>query len=101
MPTAVSHAIPTSVIPALAAGISIRSARPRCCGFSVDRVPARYPRRSGDPCITPFLPQQGEVPKAEGVLLHQGLSGTRAGRTPLYLRCRPGNKCFPGRSVVR
>ena len=60
MPTAVSHAIPTSVIPALAAGISIRSARPRCCGFGVDRVPARYPRRSGDLCITPFLPQQGE-----------------------------------------
>ncbi len=55
----------------------------------------------GDLCIIPFLPQQGEVPKAEGVLLRQALSGTHAGRTPLYLRCRPGNKCFPGRSVVR
>ena len=60
-----------------------------------------YPRTAGDLCIISFLPLQGEVPKAEGVLLHQVLSGTRAGRSPLYLRCRPGNKCFPGRSVVR
>ena len=36
----------------------------------------------GDLCIIPFLPQQGEVPKAEGVLLRQALSGTHAGRTP-------------------
>ena len=55
----------------------------------------------GGLCIIPFLPLQGEVPKAEGVLLHQVPSGTRAGRTPLYLRSRPGNKCFPRRSVVR
>ena len=32
--------------------------------------------------MIPFLHQQGEMPKAEGVLLHQVLSVTRTGRTP-------------------
>ena len=40
------------------------------------------PALAGDPCIISFLPLQGEVPKAEGVLLRQALSGTCASRTP-------------------
>ena len=41
-----------------------------------------YPRCGGDLCIISFLSLQGEVPKAEGVLLRQALSGTCASRTP-------------------
>ena len=43
------------------------------------RVPAQGRGRETELCI---ILLQGEVPKAEGVLLHQVLSGTRAGRTP-------------------
>ena len=44
------------------------------------RVPAQGRGRETELCI---ILLQGEVPKAEGVLLHQVLSGTCAGRTPL------------------
>ena len=56
------HAAPRSVIPALAAGISIRSAGPRCCGVSVDRGAARYPRRSAG--MTDLL---SGLPRSAGV----------------------------------
>ena len=64
----------------------------RSCGVgaSVERSDGGVPRDPvtgwipafGDLCIISFLPLQGEVPKAEGVLLRQALSGTRARRTP-------------------
>ena len=64
----------------------------RSCGVgaSVERSDSGVPRDPvtgwipafGDLCIISFLPLQGEVPKAEGVLVRQALSGTWASWTP-------------------
>ena len=57
------------------------------------------PALAGDLCIISFLPLQGEVPKAEGVLLRQALSGTCASRTPpppLVSSLSPREQVFPG-----
>ena len=87
-----------SVIPALAAGISLSpestATRLRCpppYGGSPESIV--IPAQSGDLCIISFLPLQGEVPKAEGVLLRQALSGTCASRTPPPQSLRDSSPC--------
>ncbi len=59
-----------------------RRDRPGRVKLSGARNYPAYLRSDGDLCIISFLPLQGEVPKAEGVLRRQALSGTCASRTP-------------------